>query len=113
MLRWKLTTKRHDGASEEFTEKHKAELGPEEIKEAEQHLAAQVGGGCARLWWGDGVNFLEVGGWGGGMGLGWGGGVAVVKFGVVGWEDGTGLWWVLWWIWGGVGGGKYPFVGEV
>jgi hypothetical protein len=44
MLRWKLTTRRHDGASEEFTEKHKAELGPEEIKKAEQHLAAQVGG---------------------------------------------------------------------
>lgn len=40
-LRWKLTTRRADGADGGFAEKH-SDLPPEELQDKEQHLVKQV-----------------------------------------------------------------------
>lgn len=47
-LRWKLTTRRGDGAGDGFADKH-SDLSPEELQEKEQHLVKQVRqeGGCS------------------------------------------------------------------
>jgi hypothetical protein len=46
-LRWKLTTRRHDGAGDGFRDKH-SDLTPQQLQQQEQHLVQQVGrqGGC-------------------------------------------------------------------
>lgn len=43
-LRWKLSTRRADGAGDGFSEKH-TELTAEELKDKETHLIKQVTGG--------------------------------------------------------------------
>lgn len=40
-LRWKLSTRRPDGAGDGFAEKH-TDMTPEELKEKETHLVKQV-----------------------------------------------------------------------
>jgi hypothetical protein len=40
-LRWKLTTRRRDGAGDGFRDKH-TDLSPEQLQQQEQHLVQQV-----------------------------------------------------------------------
>jgi hypothetical protein len=49
-LRWKLTTRRHDGAGDGFRDKH-TDLTPQQLQQQEQHLVQQVGrqGGAAAV----------------------------------------------------------------